>query len=85
MEIERVWYEVSPFIYTAVSGFMLGRSESFLLAASSLMLLSAGGTILLLRRKYALQLMQDAKKAKRSSAHMAAPLKSEADHHTKLH
>jgi hypothetical protein len=52
MDLERYWYEGSPFLYTAFGGFMLGRADSALLFASSILLLGAGGTILLLRRQH---------------------------------
>ena len=54
------WYEVSPFLYTVLGGYMLGRAESVAMAVSSILLLFAVGTITILRRKHALQLMQRA-------------------------
>jgi hypothetical protein len=55
MALEATWYEVSPFIYIACGGYMLGRSESILLTLSAVLLLTAGGTIMMLRRKFALK------------------------------
>ena len=55
MSLEQIWYEISPFIYTAMGGFFLGRAETTLLMSCSVLLLLAGGTILFLRRRYSLQ------------------------------
>jgi hypothetical protein len=55
MELEKYWYEASPFIYTAAGGFLLGRGGSALLVISGILLLTAGGTIMTLRRRYTLQ------------------------------
>ncbi len=55
MDLEKYWYEASPFIYTAVGGFMFRRLDSVLLDISSLLLLAAAGIIMLLRRKYSLK------------------------------
>ena len=54
VELETYWYECSPFLYTALGGFILGRADSILLLVSSALLLSAGGTIFILRRRHAL-------------------------------
>jgi hypothetical protein len=54
MDLEQYWYEGSPFLYTAVGGFILGRADSALLFISSMLLLAAGGIILLLRRMYSI-------------------------------
>ena len=54
MDLEEFWYEVSPFLYTAAGGFILGRADSALLLISSMLLLAGGGTILLLRRMYSI-------------------------------
>jgi hypothetical protein len=54
MDLEKYWYEGSPFLYTAWGGFMLGRADSPLLFISSILLLAAGGTIFLLRRRYSI-------------------------------
>lgn len=61
MGLEKYWYEASPFMYTALSGFMLGRADSVLLTVSSIVLLSAAGTITLLRRKHSLEIIQEMK------------------------
>ena len=61
MRLEQFWYEISPFLYTAMGGFFLGRAESMLLTICSVLLLLAGGTILFLRRRYSLQVRDDAK------------------------
>jgi len=55
MQLEKIWYEASPFIYTVAGGYFLGASESGILTLSSLILISAGGTITAMRRRYALQ------------------------------
>ena len=55
MNIEKYWYEASPFIYIATGGFLLGRGGSVLLMISGILLLTAGGTIMMMRRQYALQ------------------------------
>ena len=60
MNLEHFWYETSPFVYTAVGGALLGRADSALAVASSVLLLLAGGTIFFLRRRYALQLREQA-------------------------
>jgi hypothetical protein len=54
MDLEQYWYEGSPFLYTAMGGFILGRADSALLYISSILLLAAGGTIFLLRRMYSI-------------------------------
>jgi hypothetical protein len=54
MDMEQIWYEVSPFLYTVAGGFLLGKADSALLLISSLLLLAAGGTILMLRRMYSI-------------------------------
>jgi len=58
MDLEQYWYEASPFLYTAVGGFILGRADSALLFISSMLLLAAGGTILLMRRMYSINQIQ---------------------------
>ena len=58
MNLEFLWYEVSPFVYTAAGGFFLGRADSLLPIISSALLLTAGGTILFLRRQYALRMRE---------------------------
>lgn len=55
MDLEKAWYEASPFIYTAAGGFLCGRGGSVLLIVSGILLLTAGGTIMTLRRRYTLQ------------------------------
>jgi len=55
MQLEKYWYEASPFIYTVVGGYFLGRSDSGILTLSSLILISAGGTIMAMRRRYQLK------------------------------
>jgi len=55
MQLEKIWYEASPFIYTVTGGYFLGMSESGILTLSSVILISAGGTITAMRRRYALQ------------------------------
>ena len=55
MQLEKYWYEASPFIYTVVGGYFLGRADSNILVISSLILISAGGTIMAMRRRYALK------------------------------
>jgi len=52
MQLEKIWYEASPFIYTVTGGYFLGMSESGILSLSSLILISAGGTITAMRRRY---------------------------------
>jgi hypothetical protein len=59
MDVEKCWYESSPFIYTAVGGYMLGRADTGLLLISSLLLLIAGGTIRALRRRHGLIKFED--------------------------
>lgn|GEM_PF-1608429 len=66
MQLEKYWYEASPFVYTVAGGYFLGVSESGILMLSSLILISAGGTITAMRRRYALQ--QRAAAAKTASA-----------------
>src|SRR5262245_24470201 len=58
MDLEFVWYEISPFVYVSAGGFFLGRADSMLPVLSSLLLITAGGTILFLRRSYALRMRQ---------------------------
>lgn len=65
MQLEKIWYEASPFIYTVSGGYFLGISESGILTLSSLILISAGGTITAMRRRYALQARANAKTAAR--------------------
>lgn len=65
MQLEKIWYEASPFIYTVMGGYFLGMSESGILTVSSLVLISAGGTITAMRRRYALQQRSNAKTAAR--------------------
>jgi len=65
MQLEKIWYEASPFIYTVTGGYFLGLSESGILTLSSLVLISAGGTITAMRRRYALQQRGHAKTAAR--------------------
>jgi hypothetical protein len=55
MDLEKIWYETSPFIYTVGGGYFLGRADSGILTLSSLILISAGGTIMAMRRRYALK------------------------------
>jgi hypothetical protein len=55
MQLEKYWYEASPFIYTVAGGYFLGIAESGILTLSSLILISAGGTITAMRRRYALK------------------------------
>jgi hypothetical protein len=55
MGFEKIWYETSPFIYTVVGGYFLGRADSVILVLSSLILISAGGTITAMRRRYTLK------------------------------
>lgn len=66
MQLEKIWYEASPFIYTVTGGYFLGMSESGILTVSSLVLISAGGTITAMRRRYALQQRSNGKPAARS-------------------
>ncbi|MCG6951316.1 MAG: hypothetical protein LJE90_03020 [Betaproteobacteria bacterium] len=66
MQLEKIWYEASPFIYTVTGGYFLGMSESGILTLSSLVLISAGGTITAMRRRYALQQRSHGKPAARS-------------------
>ncbi len=66
MQLEKIWYEASPFIYTVTGGYFLGMSESGILTLSSLVLISAGGTITAMRRRYALQQRGHGKAAARS-------------------
>jgi hypothetical protein len=54
MDLEQIWYEASPFLYTVAGGFILGKADSALLLISSILLLAAGGTILMLRRMYSI-------------------------------
>jgi len=63
MDLEQCWYEASPFLYTAVGGFILGKADSALLLISSLLLLAAGGTILMLRRMYSINQIRKLKVA----------------------
>ena len=65
MQLEKIWYEASPFIYTVTGGYFLGMSESGILSLSSLILISAGGTITAMRRRYALQQRDNPKTAAR--------------------
>jgi hypothetical protein len=58
MDLEFIWYEISPFVYVAAGGFFLGRADAMLSVLSSLLLITAGGTILFLRRQYALRMRQ---------------------------
>lgn len=53
MDLEHVWYEISPFVYTVGGGVFLGRADSTLAIVSSLLLLTAGGTVFFLRRRHA--------------------------------
>lgn len=55
MQLEKYWYEASPFVYTVAGGYFLGIAESGILTLSSLILISAGGTITAMRRRYALK------------------------------
>lgn len=55
MGLEKIWYETSPFLYTVVGAYFLGRADSGILMLSSLLLISAGGTIMAMRRRYALK------------------------------
>ena len=55
MQLEKYWYEASPFVYNVAGGYFLGVSESGILMLSSLILISAGGTITAMRRRYALK------------------------------
>jgi hypothetical protein len=64
MELEKMWYEASPFIYIATGGFLLGRGGSVLLMVSGILLLTAGGTIMAMRRRYALQTRPQKEKEK---------------------
>ncbi|MDX1376737.1 MAG: hypothetical protein R3357_14310 [Burkholderiales bacterium] len=61
MQLEKIWYETSPFIYTVAGGYFLGIAESGILTLSSLILISAGGTITAMRRRYSLQARAAAK------------------------
>ena len=70
MDLEFLWYEVSPFVYTAAGGFFLGRADSLLPILSSALLVTAGGTILFLRRQYALR-MREYQHAKTGDARAA--------------
>jgi hypothetical protein len=74
MNLEHFWYEISPFVYTASGGALLARADSVLAAISSVLLLVAGGTIFFLRRRYTLQIRQDA--PARRTATSAAPSRS---------
>jgi flagellar motor component MotA len=71
MRIENFWYEASPFLYTVVGGFFLGRSDSAIMWISSVILISAGGTITAMRRSYALK--ERATIQKKSSAAAGRP------------
>jgi hypothetical protein len=55
MQLEKIWYETSPFIYTVTGGYFLGIAHSGILTISSLILISAGGTITAMRRSYSLK------------------------------
>jgi hypothetical protein len=74
MNLEHFWYEISPFVYTACGGALLGRADSALAVTSSVLLLVAGGTIFFLRRRYSLQL-REAVSARRAAT-SAAPSRS---------
>jgi hypothetical protein len=74
MNLEHFWYEISPFVYTASGGALLGRADSALAVFSSVLLLVAGGTIFFLRRRYSLQIREDA--AARRTATSVAPSRS---------
>ena len=62
MNLEAVWYEAAPFIYTVAGGVFLGRAESMLLAIPALLLVTAGGTIIFLRRTHSLRQLRTPKK-----------------------
>jgi hypothetical protein len=68
MELEKMWYEASPFIYTAAGGFLIGRGGSALLIISGILLLTAGGTIMTLRRRYTLRARDENQKAQAKPA-----------------
>jgi len=68
MQLEKYWYEASPFIYTVVGGYFLGRADSGILTLSSLILISAGGTIMAMRRRYALRARAELPKPKAAAA-----------------
>ena len=74
MNLEHFWYEISPFVYTACGGALLGRADSALAVASSVLLLVAGGTIFFLRRRYALEMRESA--LGRRTATSVAPSRS---------
>ncbi len=63
MQIEKYWYEVSPFVYTTLGGYLLGRADSALMVVSAIVLLIAAGTITLLRRKHALDALRKHRKS----------------------
>ena len=58
IDLEKYWYETSPFLYTIMGGFVLGRADSVLMVISAILLLCASGTITLLRRKHSLGMMK---------------------------
>ena len=74
MNLEHFWYEISPFVYTASGGALLSRADSALAVFSSVLLLVAGGTIFFLRRRYALEMREDA--SARRTATSVAPSRS---------
>lgn len=55
MDLEKYWYEASPFIYTVAGGYFLGTAHSGIMTLSSLILISAGGTITAMRRRHSLK------------------------------
>ena len=74
MNLEHFWYEISPFVYTASGGALLGRADSVLAVISSVLLLVAGGTIFFLRRRYSLEMREYA--SGKRPATSAAPIRS---------
>jgi hypothetical protein len=68
MNLEQFWYEISPFVYTATGGALLGRADTALAITSSVLLLTAGGTILFLRRRYTLQSRKGALNTRRATS-----------------
>jgi hypothetical protein len=74
MNLEHFWYEISPFVYTASGGALLGRADSALTVFSSVLLLVAGGTIFFLRRRYTLEARENL--SARRTATSAVPSRS---------
>ena len=62
-DLEKYWYEASPFLYTVMGGYVLARADSVLMAISAILLLCASGTITLLRRKYSLEMRKKLNKS----------------------